>query len=154
MSTSESSPEPTVRQDPDSINRRAIARVTAASIVIMALALVAAWGLLERWQRGRESERAVPSAAPRTIGMLEQAPILGPGRGLDLRARQEADLHRFGWVDRDGGVARIPIEDAVDLLVAHPLPPDRPLFPRARASREGDRVHAPDARAQEREEGR
>lgn len=150
MSPSESSPEPTVRQDPDSLNRRGIALVTVASIVIMALALMAAWALLERWERGREGERAVPSAAPRTIGMLEQAPILGTGRGLELRARQEADLHRFGWVDRDGGIARIPIEDAVDLLVAHPLPPDRPLVPRAGASRE----RAPDARAQEREEGR
>ena len=71
--------------------------------------------------------------------MLEQAPILGAGRGLELRARQEADLHRFGWVDRDAGIARIPVEDAVDLLVARPLPPDRPLVPRARASRDRDR---------------
>ncbi|MBN9167119.1 MAG: hypothetical protein BGO98_38225 [Myxococcales bacterium 68-20] len=151
MSTPDTPLEPAVRQDPDTINRRGIALVTIASIVIMALALVAAWALLEHSQRGREVERAVPSAAPRTIGMLEQAPILGTGRGLDLRARQEADLHRFGWVDRDAGIARIPIEDAVDLLVAHPLPPDRPLVPRSGASSERDRDRAP---AQERKEGR
>ncbi len=151
MSAPEAPPEPAVRQDPDSINHRGIALVTVASIVIMALALIAAWALLERWQRGRESERAVPPAAPRTIGILEQAPILGPGRGLDLRARQEADLHRFGWVDRDAGIARIPIEDAVELLVAHPLPPDRPLVPRSGAGSGRDRDRAP---AQEREEGR
>lgn len=131
MSAPGASPEPAIRQEPDAMDRRKIALVTIASLVVMALALVAAWVLLERWERGRRDARAVASAAPRTIGILEQAPILGPGRGLDLRARQEADLHRFGWVDRDAGIARIPIEDAIDLFVDAPPPPDRPPAPRA-----------------------
>ncbi|MBX3206302.1 MAG: hypothetical protein KF764_14615 [Labilithrix sp.] len=123
-------PEPASRQAPDAVDRRAIARVTVASIVVMSGALVTAWVLLASWREEPVGPRAAPTAAPEEIGMLEQTPILDTRRGLDLRLRQEADLHRFAWVDRDAGVAQIPIDEAIDLLVARPLPPDRPLAPR------------------------
>ena len=34
------------------------------------------------------------------------------------RAEKEARLHGFGWVDAQRGIAHIPIESAMDLLVA------------------------------------
>jgi hypothetical protein len=39
-----------------------------------------------------------------------------------LRAREDADLNGYGWVDRKAGVVRIPIERAMDLLVQRGLP--------------------------------
>jgi hypothetical protein len=39
-----------------------------------------------------------------------------------LREREEALLHGYGWVDRDTGVARIPIERAIELLATRGLP--------------------------------
>jgi hypothetical protein len=39
-----------------------------------------------------------------------------------LHAREDALLHGYGWVNRDAGVARIPIERAMDLLAERGLP--------------------------------
>jgi len=39
-----------------------------------------------------------------------------------LRDREEALLHSYGWVDRNAGIARIPIERAIELLVTRRLP--------------------------------
>jgi len=39
-----------------------------------------------------------------------------------LHEREEAVLDGYGWVDRDAGVTRIPIERAIELLAARGLP--------------------------------
>ena len=121
------------RQAPDHVDRRTTMAVTVGSIVIMGVALVIAWGLLAAW--GQKPRVTPPPASPRTIGTLEQTLILDTKRGLTLRAEQEASLHRWEWVDRDAGVARIPIEEALDVLAAKPLPPDRPLAPRTKEAK-------------------
>jgi hypothetical protein len=46
-----------------------------------------------------------------------------PGAQLrDLRAAEDRILNGTAWVDRQAGVARIPIDRAIDLLAEHPLP--------------------------------
>jgi len=35
----------------------------------------------------------------------------------DLRDAQRRELAGWGWVDRDAGIARIPIDRAMDLVV-------------------------------------
>jgi hypothetical protein len=40
----------------------------------------------------------------------------------ELRARQESLLNGYGWVDKEAGVARIPIEDAMKMVVERGLP--------------------------------
>lgn len=40
----------------------------------------------------------------------------------DLREREEGELNSFGWVDKAGGIARIPIARAMDLLLEEGLP--------------------------------
>jgi hypothetical protein len=47
--------------------------------------------------------------------MPEQTPIETTERGLTLRAKQLKQLAGYGWADRDAGIARIPIERAMDL---------------------------------------
>ena len=39
-----------------------------------------------------------------------------------LRARAEADLTSYGWVDEANGVVRIPVEQAMELLLERGLP--------------------------------
>lgn len=124
-----------VRQAPDHLARRKIMAVTMASIVTMLVSLGVAWTLLERW--GREPAAGPSPPAPPTIGMLEQTLVIDTQRGLDLRKQQEASLHRWGWVDRDAGVAHIPIDRAIDLFVDHPIPADRPISPLAPSSTVG-----------------
>jgi len=118
-----------VRQSPDVLDRRTMVAVTIGSILITTVALVVAWLLLEAW--GQKPRTTPPPVAPRTIGTLEQTLVLDTKRGLDLRAEQESSLRRWEWVDRDAGVGRIPISEAIDVLAAEPLPADRPLTPAA-----------------------
>jgi hypothetical protein len=40
----------------------------------------------------------------------------------DLRARQKALLEGYGWANREAGIARIPIEDAMAIVVERGLP--------------------------------
>jgi hypothetical protein len=54
--------------------------------------------------------------AARRIANVEQTPILVAGDGLDLRDRQRDELARARWLDRDAGVATIPIDRAMDLI--------------------------------------
>lgn len=41
---------------------------------------------------------------------------------LALEARDDAVLHSYGWVDREAGVVRIPIERAMELVAERGLP--------------------------------
>ena len=114
-----------IRQAPDVLDRRSMMAVTVGSVIITGVALVVAWSLLEAW--GQKLRTTPPAVAPRTIGTLEQTLVLDTKRGLDLRAEQKASLQRWEWVDRDAGVARIPIAEAIDVLASDPVPADRPL---------------------------
>jgi hypothetical protein len=65
----------------------------------------------------------VPAPAPPPPPRLEEV----PGQELrEVRATQEVLLHSYGWVDRQAGQARIPIERAIDLLVQRGLPARTP----------------------------
>lgn len=119
-----------VRQEPDALASRKLMTVTIVSVITMAVALVTAALLLERWA-GQERRLSASS------GPLEQSLIIDTRRGLDLKRDQKASLARWGWVDRDAGIARIPIERAIDLVVERPIPVDRPLSPAAPSSTVG-----------------
>jgi hypothetical protein len=43
----------------------------------------------------------------------------------DLRAKEDAILESYGWVDRNAGVVRIPIDEAMKLTVQRGLPSRR-----------------------------
>jgi hypothetical protein len=76
----------------------------------------------------RAENRSAP-ASPLAVSHGRSAPPeprlqIAPRADLArLRAREEALLEGYGWVDRDGGVARIPIERAIELLAARRAPP-------------------------------
>jgi hypothetical protein len=41
---------------------------------------------------------------------------------MALRAREDAELNGYGWVDHSNGIVRIPIARAMDLILARGLP--------------------------------
>jgi hypothetical protein len=117
-----------VRQAEDSLPERKIAVATAVSFAVAAIALVVAGVLLEYWGKQPVAET---KPAPPTISTVEQTLVLHTERGIDLRREQTAALQRLEWVDRDAGIARIPIDTAIDIFAASPLPPDRAIEPEA-----------------------
>lgn len=83
-----------------------IAAILAASLasIVMLMYLLA-----HTWLRTTES---MPAAIP-------TEPRLQSNPAADLaaeRAREQALLSRYVWVDRDAGIARIPVDRAMDIL--------------------------------------
>ena len=92
----------------------------------VAIAFVAMWWLLGFLI---EHEAATSGQPHPLAGELRRtappAPLLQTTPHDDLvalRAREQSVLDTYGWVDKDGGVVRIPIEKAMDLLAARGLP--------------------------------
>ncbi len=56
---------------------------------------------------------------------LPPGPRLQATPAMDLkahRAAEESRLHSYGWVDRNAGIVRIPVEQAMDLVAKRGLP--------------------------------
>lgn len=76
-------------------------------------------------QREPTVEAEYPLAAEASEPRLPAEPRLQriPANEIaDFRRREEAILHGYGWIDKDAGVVRIPIEDAMRLTVERGLP--------------------------------
>jgi hypothetical protein len=53
-----------------------------------------------------------------------------------MRAAEEAQLHSYRWVDREAGIAAIPIERAMEILAQRGLPKQKPQSKGAQSKRE------------------
>jgi hypothetical protein len=93
--------------------------------VALALLCIASLGLLFavfRYFQIRENTAEVKQIDP--VRTFPQ-PQLQTTPALDLKAIRDAEdrmLATYGWVDREKGIVRIPIERAIDLLAQRGLP--------------------------------
>jgi hypothetical protein len=103
--------EYSVRQEEDRVDARKLLAIGGGAIVIGTAAVLFAAALLPRPSKA-------PSAVtpPPEISTVEQTPTLAAERGIVLRRAQRAALADFRWVDRDAGVASIPIDVAIEIL--------------------------------------
>lgn len=114
-------------------------RWMAISGVILVLLLIAAFVTM-RWTFDRlESREARRQPEPATL-VADPGPDRPPEPRLQanprlelnaMRAEEEEVLHSYGWVDRDKGVARMPIDEAMKLIVQRGLPAREPDTDRA-----------------------
>jgi hypothetical protein len=109
-----------VHQEDDQVATRSVIHVAlvgvltgAAGVFCAGVLLVASTGALRPNVAGPDGTR--PSAPE--ISKIEQTPIRDTRRGLDLREAQRRELERWTWVDRSAGVATIPIDTAIDIVV-------------------------------------
>jgi len=114
--------------------------VSVAGVVQFGIGLLAGtvaiclllWGLFHYFAM-REEKSELPPAS-RVAGPENRLPpeprLQGaPGHEVhpieelkDLRAAEDALLNSYGWVDRNAGITRIPIERAMDKLLRQGLP--------------------------------
>lgn len=100
----------------DGVEQRDVrARGIGVAVLIIlagiALALAAAWAV----SAFRKNPGGTNSVAPVQVAAPVQEAV--PGQALDTyRAEKNALLESHGWVDRDAGLARIPIEEAMQLM--------------------------------------
>lgn len=107
-------------QEEDLVPSGPIVRISIVSVLVGAIGVFFA-GLIVIAATGSLAPRVTgpggTKPAPREIGELEQTQIWKTERGIDLRDAQRGELDRWGWADRDHHVARIPIDEAIDLEV-------------------------------------
>jgi hypothetical protein len=98
-------------QEPDRLPTQRLALVAAACAAAAVVGVVVS-GVM---QRGRTSAPVLPARAQ--VGIVEQSLIDATERGITLRDAQTRELDRFGWVDEARGVATIPIDRAMQIVV-------------------------------------
>lgn len=103
-----------VRQAEDHIAGRKVTRIAIASGVVFIGSIAAAAVLLGIFS----TTSAAPNAAPPPNATVERSLIQTTRRGADERAHARESLSQWQWVDRDAGIASIPIDRAIDLVVA------------------------------------
>ena len=125
MSTNDS-PGSHGKQAEDRINFSKVIAVGVVSLVIFALATWWAIAILhgERAEmKNRGEGRMTAEIGKAEIGIVDQVPFNDDKR-LDRWRRGRAEwLHGYGWVDREHNLIHIPIERAIDEVIAGSVPP-------------------------------
>jgi len=117
---------PTVHHETTDVNIRGILIFGAAFIVSAIVISIAVW-VLFRYFEARETRRVAPEypLAATQESRVPPEPRLqtNPREDLEqLRAQEDQILNSYGWVDKNTGVVRVPIEDAMRLTVQRGLP--------------------------------
>lgn len=100
--------------------------------VILSVAILASLGLMkltfDQFAAAEDRQQSEPASSLTGTGPSQPPQPrlqMSPVQDLQaMRAEQEALLSSYAWVDREAGVARIPVERAMQLLVE--AAPDRP----------------------------
>lgn len=114
MADTESRPE---RYAPDSVSVRGIGMGGLFILAGIVFAIVAAFAATHAGNADRASTRiaATPGKPPPIAGPVTLQPQ--PGQDIaQFRTEKQQLLEGYGWVDREHGIARIPIERAMQLL--------------------------------------
>jgi hypothetical protein len=113
---------PSVRYEERDFNSRAVLLSLAGLGLAVLLAMLLLWPinvyLSTRAAASRSSNATSQNTVPKSLPPRSEGSQFSPQ--LDMRMlRSEADtvLNSYGWVDQQAGIARIPIERAMRLLV-------------------------------------
>lgn len=109
-----------VHQEEDVVASRSLLKIYVVSILVGALGVFFAGVILAASTGALQPSLAGPKGPQPALAQLshvEQTPIRDSERGIDLRRAQLRELASWGWVDRKAGIAQIPIDEAMDVVV-------------------------------------
>lgn len=105
------------RHEPSDINARVIVWTAVAVVLVIALVSIAVYVLYPHAPSGFEpDERAWAASIPQDLPALQTSPSADFER---WRREQQSALSSYGWIDREQGIAHIPIEEAMRELPRH-----------------------------------
>jgi hypothetical protein len=106
-------------REPDVVEKDRLPSRKLGMLAIIAIVVtIVAVFISDRILRASSTSSPVhPTVAPEQIGIVEQSLIWTTQRGLDERARQRESLRHAEWIDRDAGIARIPIDRAISQVI-------------------------------------
>jgi hypothetical protein len=117
---------PVVHHETTDVNFRAIVAFGGGMIIAAVGIFFLVW-LLFGYLSSREAQR-VPLEYPLAVSLGERVPPeprlqTSPREDLrDLRAAEDTVLDSYGWVDKNAGIVRIPIDEAIRLTLQRGLP--------------------------------
>jgi hypothetical protein len=97
-------------REPAGVRSGAVVAVVAGTLTIAAVAIAILWAIY------RSTIFPAPTEA---AAMSFPAPGLDPATAAHRRAqaaRRNTALDNYGWVDRDSGIVRVPVTEAMKLL--------------------------------------
>jgi len=116
---------PGVSYEPREADLRVVLAFLAALGLASVMVLLVLWGMFSYF-RAKSAERGpLPSPRMYTSPPGVPQPRLQPNPVADYdayRLSASETLNSYGWVDQKAGIARIPIEQAMDLVVERGLP--------------------------------
>ena len=116
---------PSVGHEESDVNVGGIFIFAVGLLVTAVIVHLLVW-MMFAYFAGRETRRAI-----RQFPLASQQQPMPPSPRLqvnpredlrELRAGEDAVLNNYGWVDKDNGIARIPIAEAMKLTVQRGLP--------------------------------
>ena len=123
------------------LDLKTIFRFGAILAVIVVVVLIGMWGMSALFKSQQQAADPRPSPIPEAnLRRLPPEPRLqvSPPRDMnEFRAREAALVGSYGWVDQRAGIARIPIDRAIDIVLEKGLPVPPPLPETAPAGGQG-----------------
>jgi len=119
--------DPETHHEESDVNIRAVFGLGAALLVITLAVHVAVW-LLYMFFTGQENRAQPAREFPMAIEQQDRMPPeprlqTAPREDLrEMRTEEDGILNTYGWVDRNAGVVRIPIGEAMKLTLQRGLP--------------------------------
>ena len=116
-----------VAHEASDVNIRGIMTFAAGLLAFGAVVYVVVWLLFGYFDR-RESRSSASLAFPLATGQDDRRPPqprlqANPREDMEkMREAEDSLLKSYRWVDRNSGVVRIPIEDAIRLTLERGLP--------------------------------
>lgn len=111
-------------------------RIIVAMVVVVGLIAAIVWGMYAylRTEAALSDPRPLPIARGRQGDRVPPLPRLQTRPAVDLqgfRAAEDAALNAYEWVDRQRGIARVPVSRAIDIVAEKGLPRWAPTAPAA-----------------------
>lgn len=117
---------PTTHHEESDVDIRGVFGFALGLVIVGAFIHFLVWVLFSFFagQAARKSAPEFPLAVQQENRVPPEPRLqTNPRQDLsDLRAQEDAILKSYGWVDRNAGVVRIPIDEAMKLAVRRGLP--------------------------------
>jgi hypothetical protein len=124
MDKSQNVPRTTPGYETRDANSGGVLNFLIALGTVLCVTALVCWGMF-RFFSAHDVDRPAtdsPFADTRQLPMGPQLQVNPRVDWLKFREDQEKALHVYGWENRTAGTARVPIEDAMDLLVKKGVP--------------------------------
>jgi len=116
--------------EPDQVDARPIIKFGIALTLLAVFSYLALWGLLRLFEidRAKNEPKLGPMAAQQDRLPPEPRLQMAPGSKSELKTpdyemveqkkAEQDQLHSYGWANRNSGAVRIPIDEAMKLIVS------------------------------------